>query len=202
MNMMVQPLGQPTPGSAKPGNLYADLQSRTLWLGVDISVDQTGSVLISDMLVMMNEIAAAESDANAYTRSLLIGDSGLPISAKGYAPNGHKHVAADISDFNAAVGGVIAGTAGLKFNRYTVMMFSGSAALIGANEWAGWALCDGTVYHNQPKPGGGVMDVATPDLRDRFVMGFNGTGRARQTLPSLPTPTPPARTSTPSRRTR
>ena len=63
MNAYVGTLGQPTPGSARVGNLYADLASRTLWLGVDLAVDPTGSVLISDMLNSMQAIVDAEVSA-------------------------------------------------------------------------------------------------------------------------------------------
>lgn len=160
MNIHVQPLGQPTPGSARPGNLYADLQSRSLWLGVDLAVDATGSVLISDMIALMDDIAQAEARANAYT------DAGLAAKA----PTVHTHTASQITDFNSAVQGIVTATPGLTFKRYTIMMFAGTVTDIGVGDWVGWALCDGTAY-DIPKPGGGTDHVVTPDLRDKFVLG-------------------------------
>ena len=35
---MITGFSGPNPGDAKPGNLYADLGSRTLWLGVEAAV--------------------------------------------------------------------------------------------------------------------------------------------------------------------
>ena len=161
MNVHVEPMGQPTPGSARPGNLYADLQSRSLWLGVSLDVDSSGSVLISDMMQLMDDIAEAESDANAYTRTALFGNSGaITLDPNGYAGRIHGHTSSEISDFHGAVTTIIAGTPGLSFNRGTVLMFSGDPTLIGTGDWVGWALCNGL---------GG-----TPNLTDRFVMGYSG----------------------------
>lgn len=172
MNIAVQPLGQPTPGSAKPGNLYADLQSRSLWLGVDPAVDSTGSVLISDMIALMSDIAASEDNSKAYTETLLKGDSGLPINIHGYAGTDHVHTHTQITDFNAAVSSVVAATPGLTFKRYTVMLFAGpDVTIIGTGDWVGWALCDGTSYQvPQAPPLTGFDTVKTPNLTDRFIL--------------------------------
>lgn len=160
MNIHVQPLGQPTPGSARPGNLYADLQSRTLWLGVSLDVHPSGSVLVSDMLAMMEQMTAGDEASMAYTEALLKGDSGLEINPKGYSGRDHKHTAADITDFTGAVQLVVTAMPGLSFNKGTVLMFTGDPTDIGVDEWVGWALCNG--------------ENGTPNLSDRFVMGYSG----------------------------
>lgn len=160
MNAIVQPLGQPAPGAAKVGNLYADLQSRTLWLGVSLAVDATGSVLISDMLSQIEMIIEAESNANAYT------DAQLTLYAKKDSPvfTGNPRAptqpAADNDDSLATTAfvkaAIAASTAG-KFLTGMIMMYRGSLLDIGVGALAGWALCDGA--------------NGTPDLRDKFVMG-------------------------------
>lgn len=173
MNIHVQPLGQPTPGSARPGNLYADLQSRSLWLGVDLAVDASGSVLISDMLAAMDEIAAVETRAYAYT------DAGLATKSD----VGHVHTVDDITNFDQEVTTIVAGTPGLTFKRYTVMAFAGpDPTLIGTGDWIGWAVCDGTSYQiPKPPPLTGFDTVATPDLRDKFILGRSAAHGQRTT---------------------
>jgi hypothetical protein len=152
MNVHVtpEPLGQPTPGSARPGNLYADLQSRTLWLGVSLDVDSNGSVLISDMLALMDDIEAAETNAKLYTDG--------QIATR--APLVHTHTAAQVTDFTNAVTNVVTSMPGLSFNKGTILMFFGDPTDIGVNEWVGWAVCNG--------------ENGTPNLTDRFPMGYSG----------------------------
>ena len=153
----------PTPGSTQVGDLYADLQTRTLWLGVNTAVDPSGSVLISDIVSLQEEIAEAEADANAYTNA--------QVALR--APINHTHVASQITDFTAAVTAVTATIPGLKFNRGTILMYYGSSADIGVGNWAGWALCDG-------------LTPGTPDLRDRFIFS---TGTIHETFgPNTPVP--------------
>lgn len=137
----------PTPGSAAPGNLYADLQSRTLWLGVDLAVDPAGAVLISDIVALQAADATTLTNAKAYTDT--------QITTR--APTVHTHTSSQITDFATAVGTVVAGLPGLSYTRGMIMMYSGSLADIGVGPLAGWHLCDGA--------------AGTPDLRDRFVVG-------------------------------
>lgn len=137
----------PPLGAAKPGNLYADLQTRTLWLGVDTAVDDAGAVLISDIVAMQTEIDGAVAEAKSYTDT--------QITTR--APLSHTHTTSQISDFNAAVTAVVAGIPGFNWVPKTIMMYSGSLADIGVGNLAGWVLCDGS--------------NGSPDLRDRFVVG-------------------------------
>jgi hypothetical protein len=138
----------PTPPAAvSPGNLYVDLATLTLWLGVDVSEDPAGAVLISDIVSTTAEIVAAIATSEAYT------DAGLA----GKANTVHTHVSTDITDFNAAVVAVIAATPSAAIPVGLIAMYSGSLADIGIGVYANWALCDGS---------GG-----TPDLRDKFVLG-------------------------------
>lgn len=137
----------PTPGDAKPGNLYADLGSRTLWLGVDAAVDSSQAVLISDIVGLQSNIDGCLVNAKAYTDS--------QIATR--APTSHTHTASQITDFTAAVNAVVAAAPGLNWVRGMIMQYTGSLADIGVGSLAGWALCDGS--------------NGTPDLRDCFVLG-------------------------------
>jgi len=140
---------QPAPGSTSPGQMYVDLASREIWLGVDVSVDPNGSVLISDIEGILLAIANALNSSATYTDD--------QVATR--APVVHTHTAAQITDFTDAVedivggGGISGGTVGPK----GVIMYSGSLADIGVGLWAGWALCDGT--------------NGTPDMRDKFALG-------------------------------
>lgn len=164
---------QPAPGSTSPGQMYVDLASREIWLGVDTSVDPNGSVLISDIEGILLAIANALSESATYT------DDAIATRA----PLVHTHTAAQITDFTEAVedivggGGGGGGTVGPK----GVIMYSGSLADIGVGIWAGWALCDGS--------------NGTPDLRDKFVLGAgNKPVGTLNTLGSVTTSTAGAHT--------
>jgi len=160
MNAYVEPMGQPAPGSAKVGNLYADLQSRTLWLGVDPAVDASGSVLISDMLQAMASIEAGIDESKAYTDAQLLLYAKLADPIFTGNPRGPTPATAD-NDTSLAttafVKAAIAANTANTLNVGSIIMFSGVITLIGTGIWANWHLCDG---------GGG-----TPDLRSRFVVG-------------------------------
>ena len=41
------------------GDLYVDAQSQALWLGVDVSVDPAGAIIVSDYVYTLELIAAA-----------------------------------------------------------------------------------------------------------------------------------------------
>ena len=160
MNAYVEPMGQPAPGSAKVGNLYADLQSRTLWLGVDPAVDATGSVLISDMLQAMASIEQSLADAMAYTDQQLLLYAKIADPVFTGNPRAPTPAAGD-NDTSIATtahvkAAIAANTAG-KLNVGSIILYSGVITAIGTGIWADWHLCDG---------GGG-----TPDLRSRFVVG-------------------------------
>jgi hypothetical protein len=146
----------PPAGAAAPGNLYADLPSRTIWLGVVAAVDPAQAVLMADQQGTDQAISDAQAAANSYTDNKLTG-----AISPGYSPVGHTHVHTDITDFDAAVTAVASAIPQLQFVAGMVMLWSGSAAEIGTGPLVGWALCDGTSY-------GGFT---TPDLRDRFIVG-------------------------------
>lgn len=145
MDVMVR--GGPTPGSTHPGDLYVDLQSRTLWLGVDHAVDPTESVLISDMVQLLEEIADSEARSKSYTDT--------QVNTR--APTTHTHTANQIVDFVSAVTAVASAIPGLAYIKGMIMMYTGSLADIGVGGLAGWALCDG--------------NNGTPNLKDKFVLG-------------------------------
>src|SRR4029077_10477439 len=135
----------PTPGTAAPGNLYADLQTKTLWLGVDAVVDPAQAVLISDIVALQNADATTLTNAKTYTDT--------QINTR--APTVHNHTASQITDFTAAVTAVASSIPALQWVAGMIMIYSGSLADIGVGPLAGWALCDGR--------------SGTPDLRDRFI---------------------------------
>ena len=146
MDTLVTPYA-PSPGTAKPGNLYADLQTRTLWLGVDPAVDPAQAVLISDIVALQADIDGALAEAKAYTDT--------KITTR--APTVHTHTSSQITDFTAAVTAVASAIPGLQYVRGMIMIWSGSLAEIGVGPLAGWSLCDGS--------------NGTPNLRDKFVIG-------------------------------
>lgn len=158
--MDITSFAAPPPGSAQPGNLYADLQSRTLWLGVNTAVDPAGAVLISDMLKQSEDLAEATTNLTAYVDAQILT----------CAPSVHQHTAAQITDFAAAVQAVVATMPGAGINSKLIAMYHGSVADIGVGAWAGWQLCDGS--------------NGTPDLRDKFVIG------AGNKVPGPNTPVP------------
>lgn len=168
-------MAQPPLGSVTPADLYIDRGSRQLWLGVDPSVDATGSLLVSDILTMMSAIEQAETDAKAFTDERLLGDSGNPISIHGYSPTDHVHTSGDITDFEDAViaiGG--GGGTGGPIPAGLIAMYYGPLINIGTGSLIGWRLCDGT--------------NGTPDLRNRFVYGASTTSPPTY----YPVGTPPA----------
>jgi hypothetical protein len=137
----------PPPGSAQPGDLYVDLQTRTLWLGVDPSVDPAAFILISDIVKLMDDIDGAVIESKAYTDQ--------QITTR--APINHTHTSAQITDFTAAVTAIASNIPALRFTRGMIMQWSGSLSEIGVGDLADWALCNGA--------------NGTPDLRDKFVLG-------------------------------
>jgi hypothetical protein len=148
MNMHVPtPMAPPPPGSTSPGDLYVDLQSRTMWLGVDMAVDPAGAVLLSDIMSIDPALDSVLLEANNYTDAQIL--TRAPIS--------HTHTASQITDFTDAVSGVVGSLPGISYYRGMIIAFFGSMAEIGTGGLAGWALCDGS--------------NGTPDMRDRFIIG-------------------------------
>lgn len=142
------PAALPPPvGSTDPGDLYVDLQTRSLWLGVDPAVDAAESVKISDIVYTQELIDAAEAAANSYT------DTRIATRA----PTSHTHTSSQITDFAAAVTNVVGDIPEVQWVTGMIVLWSGSLASIGVGNLVGWALCDGS--------------LGTPDLRDRFIIG-------------------------------
>lgn len=146
--MPIAPRAAPPPGSTSPGDLYVDLQTRTIWMGVDTSVDPAGAVLLSDMDAIDAALDDTLVEAKAYTDT--------QVATR--APTVHTHTASQVTDFNAAVYAAIAASpTGGGFKPGMIILYSGSLANIGVGDYAGWALCDGS--------------NGTPDMRDKFVLG-------------------------------
>jgi hypothetical protein len=155
----------PPPGSTSAGDLYVDLQSKTVWLGVDPAVDPSGAVLVSDIMSIAPAIAANSTSDRSYTDTQ-VATRALTV---------HTHTASQITDFTSAVNAIVGGGSS-AFARGMIMIYSGLLSSIGTGALAGWALCDGT--------------NGTPDLRDKFVLGAGNraTGIAN-TLTSAATDT-------------
>jgi hypothetical protein len=144
---MIESLDAPPPGSTAAGDLYVDLQTRTMWMGVDTAFDPAGAVLISDIMAIQPAIDSMGVIAKGYTDQQILTR----------APKVHQHVAADVTDFDAAVHAAVAGGGTGGFFPGFIGMYSGPMSNIGTGIYAGWALCDGS--------------NGTPDMRDRFVLG-------------------------------
>ena len=139
-------LSAPPPGSTATGDLYVDLQTKTIWMGVDTSIDASGAVLISDIMSIQPAINTSTASAKTYTDQQ-VATRALTV---------HTHTSTQITDFTKAVQDVVGGSSG-PFVSGMIIMYSGPMANIGTGPLAGWHLCDGT---------GG-----TPDLQDKFVLG-------------------------------
>jgi hypothetical protein len=139
-------LSAPPPGSTSAGDLYVDLQTKTIWMGVDTSIDPAGAVLISDIMSIQPAINTSTASANSYTDTKIAG----------CAPKVHTHMSTQITDFTSAVQAVVGGSSG-PFASGMIIMYSGPLVNIGTGPLTGWALCDGT--------------NGTPNLKDKFVLG-------------------------------
>lgn len=149
--MSFEPRAQPPSGSVTPADLYIDRASRQMWLGVDPSVDVSGSVLIADIVQTLELIEAAEVNAKAYADAQVLTR----------APTVHTHTASQITDFNAAVDARISASPDTGLPIGAIMMYGGDITLIGTGEWVNWHLCNG-------------LD-GTPNLLDKFIMGAGGS---------------------------
>lgn len=136
----------PLVGTISPGEILVDIQSRTMWAGVSSDVDAAEAILLSDIVSLQEDDAANLAEAKAYTDQQI----------QTRAPINHTHTSSQITDFNAAVNAAVA-FGPTSFVKGMIIMWSGSLVEIGVGPLAQWALCDGT--------------NATPDLRDRFIIG-------------------------------
>ena len=191
---IIEPLAAtpPAPGSAAPGNLYADLQSRALWLGVDPSVDINGSVLISDIMAIQPAIDASLVAGKAYTNSKLL--LYAPKASPVFTGNPTLSVSPATTDNDTSIAttafvkAVIASDPEIQFLPGMIMAWGGALNQIGIGELAGWHLCDGaSLLRNSYQTLFGKIGVihgavdAThfnlPNLKDRFILG-TGTAPA------------------------
>ena len=175
MSEVVTPFAPP-PGSTVVGDLYADLQSRTLWLGVDPAVDPDGAVLLSDIATLQANIAQCLLDAKAYTDDEL----------EAYSPLGHTHNSGQITDFNSAVAGVVSSMPSQTLSPGMIELWAGDPTLIGVGAMSTWLKCDGSSLLRSAYPAlftaigtrFGTVDAShftLPDLQDRFVVGAGNT---------------------------
>jgi microcystin-dependent protein len=181
----------PTPGTAQPGNLYADLQSRTLWLGVDPAVDEAQAVLISDIVTLQAEIDQTLVDAKLYTDQKVAPKANIASPSFTGTPLAPTPAAADNSTKLATTAWVrtYVGTAqATEIKPGSVIMYAGSLADVGVGDFVGWLTCDGRSLLRATYPAlfakigiiHGSVDAThfnLPNLSDRFVYGA-GPGKA------------------------
>jgi hypothetical protein len=148
----------PVPGTIAPGELLVAATDRSMWLGVDASVDIAQALLLSDIQALMQTDADNLTAAKAYTDQQILTR----------APLTHTHTSTEITDFVPAVEAIVGGGE-TDFKRGMIMPFSGDPGNIG-QDWSapghvppgvnliGWALCDG---NNPP----------APNLLNRFIIG-------------------------------
>jgi hypothetical protein len=159
VNIAIDPRTAPPAGSAQPGDLYVDLQSRTLWLGVSPSIDPAQFVLISDIVALQAQIDAGDDAERAYVDGQLLLKAPLASPAFTGNPSAPTPLAADNDTSIATTAFVktaIAAVSASSFVRGMIIQWSGALVEIGVGTLAGWSLCDGS--------------NSTPDLRDRFVI--------------------------------
>jgi len=124
--LMISPRTDPPPiGTVGVGELLADAQTKTIWLGVDPAIDPAQAVLLADMLATENGIDQCLLDAKAYT------DAGVATRA----PTVHRHEISDINGLEDALGG--GGAGGIPVG--CICIWHGTIITIPA----GWVLCDG-----------------------------------------------------------
>jgi microcystin-dependent protein len=176
----------PAPGTVQPGNLYVDLQSLTLWLGVNTSVDPDGAKLISDIEGTLQLIAEVLQDANAYT------DQEVALRAPKHDPvftgnpRGPTPLATDNDDSLATTAFVKTAMGSVTTGMWApgmIMSWGGLIADIGVGTLANWAPCNGTAVSRAAYPelwqklgtmhgaGDGSTTFNLPDLRERFILG-------------------------------
>jgi hypothetical protein len=115
----------PPVGTVGVGELLADAQTKTMWLGVPPSVDAAQAVLVGDIVGLLQGDAATLTAANAFTTSGLAGKSNT----------GHHHAISDVDGLTAA----LADNAGAVPSG-GIILWSGSLGTIPG----GWTLCNGS----------------------------------------------------------
>lgn len=123
--MGVPSASPPLLGSVGTGELLADAQTKTLWVGVPTSVDPAGSILVSDITGLLQEIAAGDAAVAAATATSLAGKS----------PVGHHHAISDVDGLTAALAATQA-----SIPQGGIILWHGILADIPS----GWALCNGS----------------------------------------------------------
>lgn len=121
----------PPPGSVGVGELFADAQTKMLWLGVPSSIDASLSVLVADIVGLLEGDDEGLVHANVYT------DGRIATRA----PTVHTHAIADVTGLQAALDAL---PSSLPIG--AIVLWSGAIGTIPT----GWALCDGT---------GGTVDL-------------------------------------------
>jgi microcystin-dependent protein len=183
----------PSPGTVSPGNLYVDLQTVTLWLGVNTSVDPDGAKLVSDIEGTLDLIAEVLQDANAYTNQEVA--SRAPKDSPIFTGNPQAPTpAASDNDQSIATTGFVKQAVGVQsagdWTAGMIMAWAGLVADIGVGSLSNWAPCDGSARSRSAYPelfsklgtihgvGDGSTTFNLPDLRERFVMGAGAGTRA------------------------
>src|SRR4249920_519652 len=115
----------PPVGTVGVGELLADAQTKTLWLGVAATIDPAQAILIADMLAVENGLDDTLADAKAYTDSQITTRS----------PVGHHH---EISDINGLSDALSHGANAIPVG--CILIWSGTIITIPA----GYVLCDGS----------------------------------------------------------
>lgn len=171
----------PPAGNVEVGSLLADAQTRTLWLGVPPSINAAESVLISDLIGLMQADTDTLNSAKAYT------DSGLA----GKSNTGHHHPTSDIDGLSA----LIATAAGVPAG--VICLWSGTIVTIPA----GWVICNGSngtpdlrekfimgaggVNYNQGASGGSITRTLATDAAGAHTHG-GVTGNTTLTVAQMP----------------
>jgi hypothetical protein len=122
--MGVPSTAPPPPGTVGVGELLADAQTKTLWLGVPTTISAQQSVLISDLVGLQDDMVALRATIEAELASGLATKSNV----------GHHHVISDIDGLDAA----LSGAGGLPVG--CIVLWSGTLGTIPG----GWALCNGS----------------------------------------------------------
>lgn len=176
----------PSPGSVQPGNLYVDLQTRTLWLGVTATVDPDRAQLISDIDGTLQLIAEVLQDAYAFTNQQVAPKANIADPVFTGNPQAPTPTTADNDQSiatTAFVKNALAALAGTQYVPGMVMLWGGISGDIGVAELANWGLCDGHAVSRTDYPvlwqklgtlhgaGNGSTTFNLPDLTERFVMG-------------------------------
>jgi len=195
-HVAVPPAATPT-----PGDLYAELSSKTIWLGVAPAVDASGFVLLADITgdraYTDTKLVEAKTYTDTKTSPLAPKASpaltGVPTAPTAAVATNNTQIATTQFDKDA-IASATSGTEDDVLSPWVagmITVWSGDPTQIGSGKLAGWHLCDGaalstTIYadlyaalgtrHNgTPAPPAGTFRI--PNLTDRFLVG---SGNAKQ----------------------